>query len=163
MFDYTNSRICELWPKVVRIEISVTQTYPSAFKTFSEGYKAVFTTDSKANFNFRCINDDCTDGNFDLYGVVSGMAAHRIEHSTGTLTCEGNEAKDHDNRCPCILEYEINIEYSKSQARESVKGQGSESVSSGFTNRSMYLKPQSHSNATDALHPASSLEFVRLA
>lgn len=111
MYDYTNTKICELWPHVVKIEIKAKKAYRSALNVHEREEKAVYAPEFSANFLFRCMNDDCTEEYFNLYGKVSSMVAHHEEYAKGTLSCEGNEAKDHSNSCPCVLEYEINILY----------------------------------------------------
>ena len=111
MYNYTKIRIQELWPDVSKIEIMAKQTYISAFGRFEDENTGTYRPDFAANFPFKCINIDCTAEYFDLYDVVSSMAVRHIEHSTGTLKCRGNEAKDHDNSCPCKLDYEVKIEY----------------------------------------------------
>lgn len=111
MYNYTSCRISELWPCVAKIEINAKQTYTSAFGVFTDDKTGIFKPDYTANFHFKCRNNDCTAEYFDLYDVVASMVAHRQPHSTGTLWCRGHEAKDHDNNCPCRLDYEIVIDY----------------------------------------------------
>lgn len=107
----TTTRISELWPQVVRIEIETHQTYRSAFGVYERDIPGRYTPDFAAEFLFQCINDDCTVGYFDLFSSVAGMALRRETHKSGTMECRGNEAPDHDHHCPCTLDYSIEIEY----------------------------------------------------
>lgn len=111
MILHTERTIRELWPNVAKIEIRAKQTYRSAFGVFTDDETGVYKPDFVANFPFKCVNNDCTMEYFYLNGEVANMAAHHVEHATGKLDCRGNEADDHDNRCPCELEYDIRIEY----------------------------------------------------
>lgn len=114
MYNYTDTLISKSWEHVAKIEISTSQVYRSAFGVQTDVRSEILTPDRPANFQVKCINNDCTFEYFDLFDKVAGMAVHRIEKATGTLRCKGKEAKDHDNSCPCELDYEINIEYKKS-------------------------------------------------
>ena len=107
----TTTRISELWPSVAKIAIETHQTYRSAFGVYERDTPGRYDPDFAAEFLFDCINTDCTVGYFDLFPSVAGMALRRETHKSGTMECRGNEAPDHSNRCPCVLEYKITIEY----------------------------------------------------
>lgn len=108
---YTDKRIHDLWPAVTMIKIHTEQTYRSAFGLFTHESTGTYFPDFAANFHVDCINKDCTVGYFDLFPSVAGMALRRETHKSGTMECRGNEAPEHSNRCPCVLEYKITIEY----------------------------------------------------
>ena len=114
MYNYTDTLISELWGHVAKIEISTSQVYRSAFGVQTDERSQILTPDRPANFPVKCINNDCTFEYFDLYDQVADMVEQHCEQSAGTLHCKGKEAKDHDNSCPCELDYEINIEYKQS-------------------------------------------------
>ncbi len=107
---YTDKTIHDLWPCIRRIEIHALVKYP-AFNVQPKDWTAVYQPDFAATFHFDCRNDECTVGYFDLYSVVANMSAHHVVSSSGILECRGNEARDHNNSCPCKLEYEVTIEY----------------------------------------------------
>lgn len=108
-----DKRISEIWPNVASIRILVKVVYRHAFgEPFVKEYTLGYGQDSIAEFAIPCLNDDCTGRGFSLYGTVAGMVAHHKASEKGTLLCDGKEARDHgDNRCPCVLEYEISIVY----------------------------------------------------
>ena len=86
--------------------------YPSAFDIRpDEWHTAVYEPDFAANIHVDCYNNDCTVGYFDLWSVVSGMYHNDETCREGTMECRGNEAKDHNNRCPCRLEYRVTVDY----------------------------------------------------
>lgn len=107
----TTTRISELWPRVARITIEAHQTYRSAFGVFEKDMHGHYVPNHTAEFLFECRNNDCTVGYFDLGPVVSSMCAHNETYREGTMECRGNEAKDHNNRCPCRLEYRVTVDY----------------------------------------------------
>ena len=112
MRNYSDKMIRDLWPKAARIEVHYKRTYPSVFDISPDGWHtAVYKPDHAANIHVDCYNTDCTVGYFDLWSVVSGMYHNDETYREGTMECRGNEAPDHSNRCPCILEYQITIEY----------------------------------------------------
>lgn len=106
-----NYRIYELYPNVEKITIKYEQEYLSAFGKFREESSHEYQKNFVAEFNIKCINRDCTNKWFDLYPEVSYMIAHNEKFSSGSLKCVGNEANDHNNKCPCVLNYTIQIEY----------------------------------------------------
>lgn len=114
MFD-TNTKISDLWPQVARITIKAVQEYRSAFGMFHDNQTATYTPERPAEFLVKCVNNDCTAEYFDLFLVVAGMPHKRETYKTGTLECRGNEARDHNNSCPCKLEYEVTIEYNQEE------------------------------------------------
>lgn len=112
MFNYDPTRISKYWPNVAKIEIKAKQTYVSAFGRSEREMSSRHLPDFAANFQFKCINRDCTMEYFDLFNEVSTAVASHKTKSIGTLECLGKEADDHLlNKCPCTLDYEINIEY----------------------------------------------------
>lgn len=112
MFNYDPTKISKYWPNVAKITIRAKQTYVSAFGRSEKEQTSTHLPDFSADFHFKCINGDCTMEYFDLGNVVSNMIAHHETLATGTLECLGKEAIDHPlNRCPCILDYDIKIDY----------------------------------------------------
>lgn len=106
-------RISELFPNVSKIAIAYKRTYISAMGKQEDeniivaNYQPSFVSE----FIISCLNNDCTEREFDLYSEVSLMIAHNEAKKNGTMLCNGNEASDHKHSCPCRLEYEITITY----------------------------------------------------
>ena len=106
-------KISELFPNVLKITIAYKRTYISAIEKYADEntLEANYQPSFASEFNIACLNIDCTNRDFDLYSEVSTMIANNREKKEGTMLCNGNEARDHNNSCPCRLDYEITITY----------------------------------------------------
>lgn len=109
---YDMSKISDIWPQVASIDIAVKEVYRHAFgEPLVHECILSYESDDAVSFGITCLNDDCTGRGFDLYGKVANVIAHGEVSAKGTIRCEGNEARDHRHRCPCVLDYEISVGY----------------------------------------------------
>ena len=69
--------------------------------------------DFRYDFTIRCINRDCKDGGFDLFGVILSAIISKNDKITGSATCEGweDEERIKKHRCMSDLFYEVSILY----------------------------------------------------
>lgn len=106
-------KISELFPNVSKITLAYKRTYISAMgrQADKKMLKANYQPSFVSEFNIACLNIDCTGRGFDLYSEVSSLIAHNEAKKIGTMSCNGNEARDHKHSCPCRLDYEITITY----------------------------------------------------
>ena len=111
------TRIKEVFPKVERIVIEFQITHVSAFGKITKSGRAEYKSDFAAEFAFRCINDTCTGNGFDLYPIVSRMAAKGETDSNGSVSCKGEESKKGHFTCNTTLSYSVHLEYQKGSRR----------------------------------------------
>ncbi len=109
--------IKEIFPTVECIVIEYQITYISAFGKMKKNGRAEYEPDFEADFTFRCINDSCTGKGFDLYSVVSMMAAKGETESSGCGWCDGNESRKHRTTCHTSFTYSVRLEYQKDSLR----------------------------------------------
>lgn len=105
--------IRDLFKSVREISISAEVVYRSSFGEIKRNYTSKHTPDIICDFTFECPNKDCTIGEFDLYNIISNMVANKIAEKEGKLDCNGNEASDHNNKCPTSLYYVVKIGYNE--------------------------------------------------
>ena len=82
-------------------------------KERTESGRAEYKPDFAAEFAFCCINDTCTGNGFDLYPIVSLMAAKGETDSKGIVKCEGEESRKGHFTCDTTLSYSVHLEYQK--------------------------------------------------
>lgn len=111
------ARIREIFPKVERIVIEYQITHVSYFGKKTESGRAEYKPDFAAEFAFCCINDTCTGNGFDLYPIVSLMAAKGETDSKGSVKCEGEESRKGHFTCDTTLYYSVHLEYQKDSRR----------------------------------------------
>lgn len=109
--------IKEIFQKVERIVIEYQITHVSAFEKKTESGRAEYKPDFAAEFAFCCINDTCTGNGFDLYPIVSLMAAKGETDSKGSVKCEGEESRKGHFACDTTLSYSVHLEYQKGSRR----------------------------------------------
>src|SRR5664280_1903642 len=68
---------------------------------------------AKSVFRFRCPNDECIRGDFDLTEELAGAVAKKRTTVTGEMVCEGWRSKTTINtvRCANILRYKLTLAY----------------------------------------------------
>lgn len=110
-------RIKEIFPNINTVEIEYARTYITPFGDLSDkqSFKFIKNHNASCEFLVECRNDDCTQQYFDLEPIISFMAAHNTISKKGVVFCDGNEARDHYNKCRCELNYKITIEYKQAK------------------------------------------------
>jgi len=63
----------------------------------------------KSVFRFKCPNNECIGGDFDLTKEVAAAVAKRRTTVTGEMSCRGNTIKR--NRCANTLHYRLRLGY----------------------------------------------------
>lgn len=112
MFLYDDRLISTVFPNVERIEIEYEIEHKSIFGNNKRRDSTAYIPNSKANFFFECLNDECTSFYFDLKNIIYTMVRECNKFVEGSLNCEGSEAPDHMyQRCTGTLTYRISIEY----------------------------------------------------
>ena len=68
---------------------------------------------AKSVFRFRCPNDECIRGDFDLTKELAGAVAKKRTVVTGELSCQGwqNKTTIDTVHCHNILRYELKLAY----------------------------------------------------
>jgi len=68
---------------------------------------------AKSVFRFRCPNDECIRGDFDLTKELASAVAKRRTSVTGELSCQGwqNKTTIDTVHCHNILRYELKLAY----------------------------------------------------
>ena len=68
---------------------------------------------AKSVFRFRCPNEECIRGDFDLTEELAGAVAKHRTLVTGELSCQGwqNKAMINTVHCHNILHYELKLAY----------------------------------------------------
>jgi hypothetical protein len=68
---------------------------------------------AKSVFRFRCPNDECIRGDFDLTKELASAVAKRRTTVTGELSCQGwqNKTTIDTVHCHNILRYELKLAY----------------------------------------------------
>jgi len=68
---------------------------------------------AKSVFRFRCPNDECIRGDFDLTEELAGAVAKHRTTVTGELSCQGwqNKTTIDTVHCHNILRYELKLAY----------------------------------------------------
>lgn len=77
-------------------------------------FKYVVNLDgAKSVFRFRCPNDECIRGDFDLTKELASAVAKRRTTVTGELSCQGwrNKTTIDTVHCHNILRYELKLAY----------------------------------------------------
>jgi hypothetical protein len=64
---------------------------------------------AKSVFRFRCPNDGCIRGDFDLSGELDKAVAKRQRTVTGEMPCKGRTITR--DRCSNVLHYTLNLGY----------------------------------------------------
>ena len=93
------------YPEVARIVISMMYRQ----KGMAAPIRRVLNYDpgSYAFFKVDCLSDDCVDGGFDMYRIITSMIRNRSESSRGELGCDDSGPRpDHSN-----IVYEVAIQY----------------------------------------------------
>lgn len=114
-------RISNLWPTVKRIEIDYKISYPCSVmsEVLVKQGTAIYKPDFLPKFQFDCVNDECTGRGFDLYSIVSQMVAHGETTRSGTMKCNGMEAKDHPYACQSTMVFTIRVDIVRVVSSES--------------------------------------------
>lgn len=78
---------------------------------------AVNLHSAKSVFRFRCPNEECIRGDFDLTKELASAVAKKRTTVTGELSCQGwqNKATIDTVHCHNILRYELKLAYGKIQ------------------------------------------------
>jgi hypothetical protein len=68
---------------------------------------------AKSVFRFRCPNDECIRGDFDLTKELASAVAKKRTTVSGELSCQGwqNKAKIDTVHCHNVLRYELKLAY----------------------------------------------------
>jgi hypothetical protein len=68
---------------------------------------------AKSVFRFRCPNDECIRGDFDLTNELASAVAKRLTKVSGELSCQGwqNKTTIDTVRCHNVLRYELKLAY----------------------------------------------------
>ena len=102
----------DLYPNVSSCIIDYTYRSNGPSGNFSHNDKLIVNTlQSSSLVAVVCYNPECTEGFFDLSGIIRNMVQNQEEVRDGVLSCKGEDDDDKIYDCRCKLEYEIKIEY----------------------------------------------------
>lgn len=80
-----------------------------ALKKRSQLKYEVNLNNAKAVFRFKCPNNECIGGDFDLSKEVAGAVGKRRTAVSGEMSCKGNTIKR--VRCANVLHYKLRLGY----------------------------------------------------
>ena len=74
---------------------------------------AVNLENARSVFRFRCLNDECIQGDFDLTEELASAVAHKHTDVSGELSCQGWQSKTTVDSVHChnILRYRLTLTY----------------------------------------------------
>jgi hypothetical protein len=74
---------------------------------------AVNLENAKSVFRFRCLNDECIRGDFDLTEELASAVAQKRTDVSGELSCQGwqNKATVDTVHCHNVLRYRLTLTY----------------------------------------------------
>lgn len=102
----------DVFPNVAQITINYEISHISAFGHIRINRTMIKTPSDRNDFTIDCLNRECTEGWFDLKGVIWNMIRLKQITQSGDMRCNGYEAPDHMNQsCGGTLVYKINIKY----------------------------------------------------
>lgn len=93
-------------PGVAEIGMSLQFTLPDG-KPHSSPHRRLFMPDMQAFFDVQCPDRDCSNGGFDLNGMVDSAVRSKSHESSGRLECKGTRSRQ---SCGIVLDYVVAAE-----------------------------------------------------
>jgi hypothetical protein len=108
-----SSNIAEKFRELKALDVDLLYFDAGGIRKTSEIKYSVNLANAKSAFSFRCSNDQCVSGDFDLSEALALAVAARRTTATGEISCQGWQSKTTIDTTHCcnLLRYTLKLRY----------------------------------------------------